>query len=82
MRFWRRSDTEERAADEPATEEQLETEAADDRPLEAPDESTFEPNEDLEAELEAGLQRTRSGFMSRPQTQSASRPRMAGEEKS
>jgi fused signal recognition particle receptor len=66
VRFWRRSDTEERAAEEQAVAEQPpQTEAADDRPLEAPDESTFPPIEDLEAELEAGLQRTRSGFMSR-----------------
>jgi fused signal recognition particle receptor len=65
VRFWRRSDTEERAAEEQAAEEQPAEEQVEEPPAEAPNESTFAPNEDLEAELEAGLQRTRSGFMSR-----------------
>jgi fused signal recognition particle receptor len=75
MRFWRRKDSEEEAIEQPA----VDTEPAPSIPAE-PDQPAFtQPEtqpvkpvvgsnaapEDLEAEFEVGLQRTRSGFMSR-----------------
>jgi fused signal recognition particle receptor len=72
MRFWRRRETEaEQADDLPAVEAPEEGLQADVADVEAQadgraDALDAEPNpEDVEAELEVGLQRTRSGFMSR-----------------
>jgi fused signal recognition particle receptor len=80
MRFWRRRETEEETVEaEEALEQSIEAEQALEQSIEAPAHAVSEPGpethergdtrilegEDLEAELEVGLERTRSGFMSR-----------------